>query len=80
MEAHPVRTLGMKARLAGAGAMLVACRLAGLSAREAYYAGVNRGAQSCAQGCQRRAPTPVRRHAQLTLTTQLDHPSWAGAA
>ena len=30
---------------AGAGAMLVACRLAGLSALEAYYAGVSMGAQ-----------------------------------
>ena len=30
---------------AGAGAMLVACRLAGLSALEAYYAGVRARAQ-----------------------------------
>ena len=31
---------GIEGAEAGAGAMLVACRLAGLSALEAYYAGV----------------------------------------
>jgi hypothetical protein len=34
----------------GAGAMLVACRLAGLSALEAYYAGVRARAQ-CEAAC-----------------------------
>jgi hypothetical protein len=35
------RTLGIEDAEAGAGAILVACRLAGLSALEAHYAGVN---------------------------------------
>ena len=37
--------LGMEHAEAGAGAMLVACRLAGLSALEGHYAGVNLSAQ-----------------------------------
>jgi hypothetical protein len=41
MEAHPARTLEMEGTEAGAGAMLVACRLAGLSALGAHYAGVS---------------------------------------
>ena len=36
---------GPKGAEAGAGAMLVACRLAGLSALEGHYAGLNAGAQ-----------------------------------
>jgi hypothetical protein len=45
MEAHPARTFGIEGAEAGAGAMLVACRLAGLSALETYYAGARVGAQ-----------------------------------
>jgi hypothetical protein len=40
MEAHPARTLRLGHAEAGAGAMLVAYRLAGLSALGAHYAGV----------------------------------------
>ncbi len=38
MEAHPARTFGEGSAEAGAGAMLVACRLAGLSALILDYA------------------------------------------
>ena len=40
MKSAPYSHLGMEHAEAGAGAMLVACRLAGLSALDAHYAGV----------------------------------------
>jgi hypothetical protein len=40
MEAHPARTLGDWGAEAEAGAMLVAYRLAGISALEAHYAAI----------------------------------------
>ncbi len=43
LSAHPARTFSFEG--AGAGAMLDACRLAGLSALEGYYAGVRARAQ-----------------------------------
>jgi hypothetical protein len=39
MEAHPARTVAVRGAEAGAAAKLLACRLAGLSALEAHYAG-----------------------------------------
>src|SRR5271157_4310435 len=46
-SAHPCSHLGIEGAEAeaGAGAMLVACRLAGLSALEAHYAAAKSGAQ-----------------------------------
>ena len=53
MEAHPARTFGFEdaEAEAGAGAMLLACRLAGLSALEAHYAGVIAHTQDTASPC-----------------------------
>ena len=45
LEAHPCSHLGIEGAEAAAGAMLAACRLAGLSALEAQYAGVRARAQ-----------------------------------
>jgi hypothetical protein len=45
MERAPCSHLWMEHAEAGAGAMLVACRLAGLSALVQYYAGVRARAQ-----------------------------------
>jgi hypothetical protein len=62
---HDQRTLlapfGIEGAEAGAGAMLVACRLAGLSALVAYYAGVDTAAQMLSRTAARasgRAPWP----------------------
>jgi hypothetical protein len=44
-SAHPARTFGLR-RGSGSGAMLVACRLAGLSTLEAQYAGLTALTQS----------------------------------
>jgi hypothetical protein len=46
MEAHPARTFGDEGAEATAGVMLIACRLAGLSALEAHYAGLVANAQT----------------------------------
>ena len=45
MESAPCSHLRVEHAEAGAGAMLVACRLAGLSALEGHYAGVSARAQ-----------------------------------
>ncbi len=50
--AAPFSHHGGEGAEAGAGAMLVACRLAGLSALETHYADVNRRAQ-CSATCGR---------------------------
>ena len=57
--AHPARTFGECSAEAGAGAMLVACRLAGLSALEPHYADDNAQAQSGVEE-QVREPRPTR--------------------
>jgi hypothetical protein len=49
---HPIRTFGgCEGAEAGAGAKLLACRLAGLSALEAHHAGLVALAQNQAISC-----------------------------
>jgi hypothetical protein len=47
MEAHPARPVEIERAEAGAGAMLVACRLAGLSTLETLCAGQSWRAMRC---------------------------------
>jgi hypothetical protein len=50
MVGAPCSHLEAEGAEAGAGAMLVACRLADLSALGAHYAGIDDGTQSAARG------------------------------
>jgi hypothetical protein len=79
-QAHPCSHHWVVKRGSGSGAMLVACRLAGLSALEAHYADDNAQAQSGVEEHQgRRRPRPSEVRARARRELQRRHPAACGA-
>ena len=67
---HPARTFGFEDAEAVAGAMLVACRLAGLSALEGHYADIN--ARAMRAETERGRPGPTYFAAPKTAENRRD--------